>query len=670
MSKALLRIISRAQQITDIPLDKATTLVAEKGATYQLIDPATQKAVKGMVLKKQGDALVIEVDNEAVAQIDQFYAEGQEATFDVSGANGATGQAQTVTASTPAAEGSNVVWQASAGDSAAVAAGAESSLFGPALGGVGAVGALAAGGGGAAAAAAAVNSVVSGFIVAGPVQAGNDLTVDVFQADGVTLIGTATVDATGAFSINVGSYVGVVIAKLNNGGANPDYMDEATNAPKDLNAQLFAVGEVTAPNSVITLNLNPLTTVAYQTAVNNAPGGVIDAATVTAANTAVATAFGVADLHATTVVTVLDAGYNAGDGMTASETYGAVLASFSGADLNNGGNSQTTIDNVVAGITLTGNTATLNTAAQQEVITGGTAAGVNATYIVTQLLDTTAPAAPTAVLATDSGTSNSDGVTNVGTMDVTGVEAGATWQYSLDASQTWSAAQADTVTSFTLAAGTYATGDILMRQADVASNVTVIPSSNAAAITVDTTAPTLTVSAVDISADSGTSATDFNTNTAAQTITGTLSGTLAAGDILYGSVDNGTSWTDITNKVTGTAISWDSATLSGSSNILFTVTDAAGNDSATTGGTAYALDTAAPILTVGTVDISAFPARLAAARAPSEGNPAIARANGSPSRPVVPARSARTVVEPAASRTASPARHHPSVRAELAHRFI
>lgn len=128
---------------------------------------------------------------------------------------------------------------------------------------------------------------------------------------------------------------------------------------------------------------------------------------------------------------------------------------------------------------------------------------------------------------------------------------------------------------------------------DVAGNTSEGGTKN---ITVDTVAPTQTVSGVDISTDTGSSNSDFITNTAAQTITGTLSAELAEGDILYGSVDNGNSetWDNITGKVTGTAISWDGATLSGSSTILFKITDAAGNDSATTGAQAYTLDTVAP----------------------------------------------------------------------------
>ncbi len=67
-------------------------------------------------------------------------------------------------------------------------------------------------------------------------------------------------------------------------------------------------------------------------------------------------------------------------------------------------------------------------------------------------------------------------------------------------------------------------------------------------------------------------------------------------DKLYGSVNNGGTWTDITNKVvSGTAISWDGATLSGSSNIVFYIADAAGNVGAPTGSTAYQLDTTDPV---------------------------------------------------------------------------
>ena len=54
--------------------------------------------------------------------------------------------------------------------------------------------------------------------------------------------------------------------------------------------------------------------------------------------------------------------------------------------------------------------------------------------------------------------------------------------------------------------------------------------------------PAEVVSTVVFSADTGASATDFVTNAAAQTISGTLSGALAAGDVVRVSLDNGTTW--------------------------------------------------------------------------------------------------------------------------------
>ena len=110
----------------------------------------------------------------------------------------------------------------------------------------------------------------------------------------------------------------------------------------------------------------------------------------------------------------------------------------------------------------------------------------------------------------------------------------------------------------------------------------------------DTKAPTLTISNVDISNDSGASANDFLTNVAVQTISGALSGALATGDILSGSINNGSNWIDITAKASGLGINWDGAILSGTSSIVFKITDAAGNDSSVSGTQAYVLDTVAP----------------------------------------------------------------------------
>ena len=199
---------------------------------------------------------------------------------------------------------------------------------------------------------------------------------------------------------------------------------------------------------------------------------------------------------------------------------------------------------------------------------------------------------------TDSGSSNTDNTTSNTTPTFTGTaEANATVTLISSVNGTVGTATADGSGNWSITASTLNSGahTITATATDTAGNVS--SASSGLSVTIDAMAPALTVGSVDISADTGTSNSDFLTQTASQTITGTLSGTLAAGDILYGSVDNGSTWTNITSKVSGTSISWDGATLSGSSSILFKITDAAGNDSATTGGQAYVLDTTAPSIT-------------------------------------------------------------------------
>ena len=76
------------------------------------------------------------------------------------------------------------------------------------------------------------------------------------------------------------------------------------------------------------------------------------------------------------------------------------------------------------------------------------------------------------------------------------------------------------------------------------------------------------VTGVALSANSGASATDFITDVAAQTITGTLSGPLGAGDVVQISLDNGVNWTNATAAVGATTFSLAKATLLAGSHTL------------------------------------------------------------------------------------------------------
>src|SRR6185437_7388774 len=94
----------------------------------------------------------------------------------------------------------------------------------------------------------------------------------------------------------------------------------------------------------------------------------------------------------------------------------------------------------------------------QTDIAGNTSGDTSLTFT----LDASA-AAPAVALATDSGKAG-DGVTNVGTVNVSGLEAGATWEYAVNGG----AFVAGTGSSFTL------TGDglktVLVHQTDIAGN--------------------------------------------------------------------------------------------------------------------------------------------------------------------------------------------------------
>jgi hypothetical protein len=196
-------------------------------------------------------------------------------------------------------------------------------------------------------------------------------------------------------------------------------------------------------------------------------------------------------------------------------------------------------------------------------------------------IDTTAPAAPTLALAADTGASNSDGITSNGVVNVSGLEGSATWQYSTNGGTSWTTG---TGTSFSLSAGSYGAGAVQVRQTDVAGNLGTV-GSNAGAITVDAGTTTPAIDAVTIdnivnAAEVGTSITGTaeanatvalslggNTRTVTATAGGTWSYTLIGADI--------------------TAMGEGSETLSA------TATDTAGNTS-TAATRTITVDTATP----------------------------------------------------------------------------
>jgi hypothetical protein len=174
---------------------------------------------------------------------------------------------------------------------------------------------------------------------------------------------------------------------------------------------------------------------------------------------------------------------------------------------------------------------------------------------------------PAAALHADTGSSGSDRITSNGQIDVTLASDVASWQYSVDGGSHWTTGSG---TDFTLAAGSYAANAVEVRQTDIAGNVS---TTNLAAITVDTMAPTVTI-ATDDSALTGTDV---------EHLTFTLSeasSNFAVNDIVVsgGSLSNfaAVDATHYTATFTPAANSTTSATIDVAANAF---TDAAGNNS-------------------------------------------------------------------------------------------
>lgn len=174
-------------------------------------------------------------------------------------------------------------------------------------------------------------------------------------------------------------------------------------------------------------------------------------------------------------------------------------------------------------------------------------------------LDTTAPSAPTAALASDSGAPG-DGITNNGALAIAGTEAGAGVQYSRDGGASWS-------DSF---AATEGDNSVLVRQLDLAGNA-----SSAASLSfiLDPGVPAAPL--VTLAGDSG-SVGDNLTNTATLDVSG-----LMAGATVQYSANGGVTW------------SLDFTPLEGANTLLIRQLSLSGNISAAT-GFSFTLDTAPP----------------------------------------------------------------------------
>ena len=121
-------------------------------------------------------------------------------------------------------------------------------------------------------------------------------------------------------------------------------------------------------------------------------------------------------------------------------------------------------------------------------------------------------------------------------------------------------------------------------------------------INVDTTSPTLNLTSLTISNDTGIN-TDFITTISNQTISLTLDNPLEDGDAIFGSIDGGLNWINLTNYLVGQNLSWSNVELNGSGYIEFKIQDGAGNESNLI-SQQFIVDNSVPTINISNIDIS------------------------------------------------------------------
>lgn len=114
--------------------------------------------------------------------------------------------------------------------------------------------------------------------------------------------------------------------------------------------------------------------------------------------------------------------------------------------------------------------------------------------------------------------------------------------------------------------------------------------------------PTTEIIAASLSADTGSDNSDFITKSELQTISGTLSANLAAGESVHVSLDDGSTWVTATATVGQNTWSLAGQVLTGPNTLKVRVEDASGN-AGTTSSYVYSLDQAAPSASVSTASV-------------------------------------------------------------------
>lgn len=225
----------------------------------------------------------------------------------------------------------------------------------------------------------------------------NGATITVYALDDSgnqgEVIGTATTDATGAYSVSIGSYTGNILV-VATGGA---YVDEATGSNTPNTATLRAA--VTGVSGSVSVAVTPFTEIAVQLA------GTLAQSSIDQANTIVSNILGGTDIITTMPADVLSS--SSASGSTDSKNYGLALAAVSQMVANG---SASSVADAITGITTDLSDSQLNTtgadllASLAEFIDSaynqtGVAGSTRAATAISQYTDSAVPSTHTSVAA-------------------------------------------------------------------------------------------------------------------------------------------------------------------------------------------------------------------------------------------------------------------------------
>ena len=373
-------------------------------------------------------------------------------------------------------------------------------------------------------------------------------TVTLYDTDGTTVLGTATADGSGNWSI--------ASATLTDGA----HTLTAKQTDRAGNASVASTGLAVTIDTV-------------------APAAVSAPDLATASDTGSSTTD---NLIKTTTPTFTGSGAVAGATVTLYDTNGTTVLGSATAD---GSGSWSIVSAALA--------SGAHTVTAKQSDTAGNASAASAGLVVTIDATAAAPSGPDLIVGSDSGSSSTDNVTKITTPTLTGsAEGGATVTlYDTNGTTVLGSATADgsgnwSITSATLSSGAHT---LTAKQTDLAGNASV--ASTGLAVTIDTTAPAAP-SGLDLTtaSDKGSSSTDNLTSLATPVFSGTAE--IGATVTLYdtnGSTVLGTATADGSGNWSIT-----SATLAdGAHTVTAKQTDLAGNVGVASAGLVVTIDTAA-----------------------------------------------------------------------------